>query len=239
MRRTDDARARRLLEDARGLFFRAKVLKAVAEYQYNLATTLSYLGRLELRAGNREAARTRQVESMTAYLEATISVNRDIELAEGMTTRPWWRRGVGRDGNAGRLTERQAFKLSIQLALAISAVLYRQLGNDTQPGEVERTALQAVEESARSRSRIPRHPQLEYNLACYYAVTRDFEQAEPLFMTLRAISPTIGDRVSNDPDLADIPEILALFALSPVAPPPTPIAQPANVPDDPERDEPT
>jgi hypothetical protein len=86
--------------------------------------------------------------------------------------------------------------------------------------------------------RAPSHARLEYNLACYYAVTKDWKQAVSLFLTLRAVIPDLARVVLADPDLADSPEIIALFRPETAT---APVVRRLGVKDadDPDRDEPT
>lgn len=243
---TDDAKTERLFNDATGLFARAKVIQPdIAEYHYNLATTLSYLGRLQARLGNLALAVDRQRESIAAYDEA---LSRLAQEAAEEGTRSW--NGVRRlwrpphdDATAMRGAERQALKASVHLQMAISWAILRQLEGKKTPAPEEDAAIAGAIEICGARPNTPAHPRLEYNLACYYAVTGNLEDAIPLFLTLRAIHPRTVDDVLRDPDLADCPKILALFSPSP-APPPSPPRSPGRGPatkpvDDPERDEPT
>jgi tetratricopeptide (TPR) repeat protein len=218
VKRTDDARARQLLEDASGLFARAKVLKGVAEYHYNYATTLSYLGRLELRAGRRPEAHLRQIQSIAAYNEALLAVYKEVPSVDEPAQRRWWRRRPSADQERYR-SERQGFKRSVQLAMAISWVLRRELEGKPVPAPEEQAALKDVFAAFTAKSREPSHPRLEYNLACYHAVTKDWKQARSLFLTLRAVTPDLARVVLADPDLADSPEIIALFTSTPAAAP--------------------
>ena len=238
--RTDDARTRQLLDDASGLFARAKVLKGVAEYHYNYATTLSYLGRLERRAGRPLEALKRQIQSIAAYNEALVAVDREIASVDEPAQRRWWRRRPRVDRERYR-SERQGFKRSIQLALAISWVLRRELEGKTEPAPEEQAALNDVYMAFTGPRTEPSDPKLklEYNFACYCAVTKDREQAVSLFLTLRAVTPDLARVVLADPDLADIPEIIALFtpATAAAAAVHRPVATDAD--DHPDRDEPT
>jgi hypothetical protein len=150
--------------------------------------------------------------------------------------RPWWDLRPGAT-EEGRRAERQAFRLAIRLALAVSSVLRRGLDNVTSPDPLELEALEEVEQVIGSVARIPRHPKLEYNLGCYLAATNDLTQAKPIFLTLRAVYPNIAETVLRDPDLADVPDVLGLFE-SPGAPLAA-AASPPTLDDDPDRDEPT
>jgi tetratricopeptide (TPR) repeat protein len=227
--RHEDATARRLFEDAAGLFSRAKVLASVPEYHYNLGTALSYLGRVKLREGDRPQAVVKQYESMVAYDEALTSL-----AQEPVRTDP---------------AERQAFKASIQLMRATSSVLHRELaGAPAAEAAAQMQQEQAIVEEATSifaSQSIVSQPRLEYNLACYHAVANHLEEAIPIFRTLRAIYPGISRTVLTDPDLADIPAVRALFsdgapANPPVPAPPVPVGVAWTKPDDdPDREEPT
>src|SRR5215469_11851549 len=108
----DDARARTLLEDAIQLFARAKVLSSISEYHHNHATALSYLGRLDLRAGQPNDALRRQKESIVAYNEALAAVDREIAAAAAEAKA---RRSAARAGAMRRRAEREGFKRSVQV----------------------------------------------------------------------------------------------------------------------------
>src|SRR5262245_21353538 len=103
----DDERARTLLEDAIGLFARAKVLKSISEYHHNHATALSYLGRLDLRTRLRTDALRRQTESIVAYNEALAAVNREIAAAAAEAQEG---RRAARTEAMQRRAEREGFK---------------------------------------------------------------------------------------------------------------------------------
>jgi hypothetical protein len=137
------------------------------------------------------------------------------------------------------VAERQGFKRSIQVTLAISCVLARA----PRHGATEHGGAGGLDEVFAAYTAIPKpasHPKLEYNLACYFAVTKDWSQAVPLFLTLRAVIPDLAQVVLADPDVADLPQIADLFTS---APPTTAaaVAVPSAPPgvDDLDRDEPT
>lgn len=70
-------------------------------------------------------------------------------------------------------------------------------------------------------------------------MTKDWKQAVSLFLTLRAVTPDLARVVLADPDLADIPEIIALFTSETPAAPVVGRPSPPGADDDPDRDEPT
>jgi tetratricopeptide (TPR) repeat protein len=239
----EDSKARRLFQDAAGLFSRAKVLASVPEHHYNLGTALSYLGRVELRAGNRTLALMRQSESMVAYNEALTSLRREAARDDpGDQT--------DHDPADRNQAERQVFEASIKLMWATSSVLQRDLANaPAEEAKKQRDQEQATVDEATNifvtQPTIVSHPRLEYSLACYHAVANHLEEAIPIFQTLRAVYPGISRDVLADPDLADIPDVLALFSTDgalprpPVLPVTVTRAPGAKPDDDPERDEPT
>ena len=244
---TDDIRTRRLLEDAWGLFARARVIQTdVAEYPYNLATASSYLGRLELRLGDLAKARARQGESIAAYNEALTRLGGEVTDEHDdirRRVRRWWRRhDEGRDDHRA---ERQAFQVSVHFALATSWALRRQIDDPNSAPTPEESAALAAAQTIASKSGVTSHPRMEYNLICYYVATKDpkdLELAVSLLRTLRAVYPQIPGIVASDPDLAGIPEIAALFSLGQALPPlpqPRPATRGPAKDDDPDRDEPT
>jgi hypothetical protein len=117
-------------------------------------------------------------------------------------------------------------------------VLARQLDDKTDPLPEEKAALDDVFAAFAGTSRVVSHPKLEYNLACYYAVTKQWDQAVSLFVKLRSVVPDLAKQVLADPDVADLPQIVALFVPK-TAEPMVATPAPSDPKDNPERDEPT
>lgn len=80
----------------------------------------------------------------------------------------------------------------------------------------ERQAVQDAESARRDASAL-HDIGLDYNLACYFVMSRQTARAIPIFRTLRALHPTITSIVLSDPDLAEATEILELFRAEPHA----------------------